>query len=498
MFKKICNVVLSLAFAACAVSEHDPSELLDEETTALSTGNYVIRSAQSGKCLDITSASTANGARVQQWDCNGTGAQLFRLEAAGSGFYKITNVNSNKALDVLDWRTDAGAPLQQWEYVGGAHQQFRIVSMPGGEVSLQARHSGLTLDVQGASNESGAAIVQWSHHGQVNQRWRFTRQSGGGTGPAPAAPITVVGRQVRVSDTPIEIRGVAWNPVRKGATHPAGLDFAGFADADIRLMRAAGMNAVRTYEPITDRAVLDRLHAAGIRVLMGVYNWGGAPPESVVSTVNAVKNHPAVLMWLIGNEWNYNGLYVGLTHAQSLAKLNEVAALIRRNDTAHPIATIYGELPSAATLAAMPNVAVWGLNVYRGISFGNLFSAWAALSGKPMFVSEYGADAYNANIRRYDPNSQAEGVRALTAEILASSVKRHRSGVVLGGTAFEWADEWWKDGGGRLDAHDVGGVAPGGGPYPDMTFNEEWWGIVDIDRNPRPAYNALRALFTAP
>jgi glycosyl hydrolase family 2 len=290
-------------------------------------------------------------------------------------------------------------------------------------------------------------------------------------------------------------RGVCWNPVGAGARHPEGLDYAGFADVDIALMAELGVNVVRTYEPLLDRAVLDKLWAADIRVIESIYPWGGDDVSVVTERVRAVKDHPAVLYWALGNEWNYNGLYVGSSQDEALARLNQAALLVRAEDTSHPIATIYGELPSAETIAAMPEIDVWGINAYRGISFGDLFDDWRARTDKPMFIAEYGADAYDANLPGYDPESQALAVAALTREILEQATRTGPLAPVLGGTIFEWADEWWKDEAGSLTEQDVGGIAPGGGPYPDQTFNEEWWGLVDLERAPRPAFESLRAVF---
>ncbi len=305
--------------------------------------------------------------------------------------------------------------------------------------------------------------------------------------------MEVVGRRVLVGGTPLQMRGVCYNPVARGGTHPQDLDFAGLAPLDIPLMQRLGVNVVRTYEPLTDRSVLDRFDRAGIRVIQSVYPYGGTPVEAVRDIVAAISDHPAILMWALGNEWNYNGLYVGLSLSESIERLAAVAASIRELDPAHPIATIHGELPSAETIAAMPMIDVWGINAYRGLGFGTLFDDFRALSDKPMFLAEYGADAYDALEGRYAPESQALAVTELSAALLASAASEDPA--VFGGAVFEWADEWWKDPAGSPDTQEIGGVAPGGGPYPDGTFNEEWWGLVDIDRTPRPAYDQLQQLW---
>ena len=89
----------------------------------------MFKSVSSGKCLDVAAASTADGAAVQQWDCNGTGAQLFHVSSVGGGYVKIVNATSNKALDVTDVSTADGALIQQWTYGGGTNQHTLLASV---------------------------------------------------------------------------------------------------------------------------------------------------------------------------------------------------------------------------------------------------------------------------------------------------------------------------------------------------------------------------------
>ena len=121
---------------------------------------------------------------------------------------------------------------------------------------------------------------------------------------------------------------------------------------------------------------------------------------------------------------------------------------------------------------ALAHVDVWGVNSYRGASFGDLFDRWASLSPRPMWVSEYGADSFSAVLDAEDEDTQASEVAQLAAEIASHAAAS--GGTCLGGCAFEWADEWWKHGPGAPTKHDAVSTWSQAG-YVDEAMHEEWF-----------------------
>lgn len=348
----------------------------------------------------------------------------------------------------------------------------------------------------------------YSEPGTYNIILTVTDNSGGTS--SDSCEITVVskdesvyveGRKVIVNSVPFYIKGVCWSPLDIGATLPGGINYTGYVEQDAPLMAAAGINVVRSYMPITDRHTLDIFYAHGIYIINTVYYYGGHEPEIVIDIVNQIKDHPAILMWCIGNEWNDNFIYSNLSYHSSISKLNSAAEFIKSVDITHPITTVYATTPPLSTIESMPKIDIWGLNYYLDLGFehpqlGNVFLDWEGRSEKPMFVAEYGADSWNASIPALDEDSQAYATRILTQEIWDNSVVHYSDKVCSGGVIFEWCDEWWKEG--STLTQDIGGISNNfDGPYPDAIYNEEYWGITDIYRNPRPAYYELQNIYTA-
>ncbi len=178
------------ALGGCAVEDvelSDESEQVGDEVvvSSISEGDYVIRSAMTNKCIDVDSASTADGAKVQEWDCNGSNAQKFHVSPTSDGYFKIINVNSNKALDIKDVSTAQNAALHQWSYVGGTNQQFKLVGRGNSQFSIQPRHTDMAIDLYWGSPDNGTILVQYPYTGGANQLWTFDKvdgSTGGNTG----------------------------------------------------------------------------------------------------------------------------------------------------------------------------------------------------------------------------------------------------------------------------------------------------------------------------
>ena len=76
-----------------------------------------------GKCMDVAAAGTANGTQIQLWDCNGTGAQVWQYNAADS---TLRNPASNRCLDVTGNSSADGTRLQIWDCFAGANQRWTL------------------------------------------------------------------------------------------------------------------------------------------------------------------------------------------------------------------------------------------------------------------------------------------------------------------------------------------------------------------------------------
>jgi len=141
----------------------------------ISGGIYTLASKASGKVLDVTDVSLADGAKMQQWTNYSASNQRFKVESTGDGYYKLTAVHSGKVLDVPNSSNASGVQLQQWNDNGTSAQRWKLVDVGGGYYKLVSKASGLVMDVSGSSTADGAAVQQWTDNGTDAQKWAFTK-----------------------------------------------------------------------------------------------------------------------------------------------------------------------------------------------------------------------------------------------------------------------------------------------------------------------------------
>jgi hypothetical protein len=360
---------------------------------------------------------------------------------------------------------------------------------------------------------------------------------------------TEQGWKLLINGEPVMINGMNWDYFPRGTNYAYSLwnqspEFIKQAlDYEMALLKNMGVNAIRVYTGIPKRWISYIYDNYGIYTMLnhsfGRYgltvdgSWMANTEYSdprvrtlllseVTQLVKEYEGTPGLLLYLLGNENNYGLFWDGAEtedipvedrkstiRARAMYELfNEAALAMKEIDTNKPIAIANGDLLFLDLIDELaPDFDIFGANVYRGMTFTDLYERVKNEYGKPVLLTEFGSDAFNAQTLSEAQRAQARYLFSNWKEIYGNAAGMGGIDNSLGGFTFQFSDGWWKYGQTEnLDVHDVNASWPNGGYQFDYVegennMNEEWFGIMakgPTDINgfyelfPRTAYYMLK------
>ncbi len=171
-------------------------------------------------------------------------------------------------------------------------------------------------------------------------------------------------------------------------------------ETNLDTLEAVGGNSIRTWGADNLQSVLDEAQTHNLTVCAGMwlgherhgfdYNDQAAVDQQrdkCLEVIQKHKDHPALLIWAIGNEMEADGTNVAIWKA-----IEEIASQAKQIDPNHPTMTVLHELSDIKVKNIQqhcPSIDIIGINSYGGIS--SLADRYRAAGGKrPYIVTEHG------------------------------------------------------------------------------------------------------------
>lgn len=257
----------------------------------------------------------------------------------------------------------------------------------------------------------------------------------------------------------------------------------GFSNEPLARFKEAGGNSIRTWGAEGLGTLLDNAQSNGLTVCAGIwlgherhgFDYGNAGQVArqraeVKRVVERYRQHPALILWGIGNEMEARGDNRAVWRA-----VEEIAAMVHELDPLHPTATIISEFGDDPTKlknldTLCPSIDIVGLNSYGPVE--TLAERYQKLGGtKPYIVTEFGPVGWWESPHTpwgapIEPSSSAKAERYRRA--YRASIQDQR--LCLGSYAFLWG---WK-----------------------QEATATWFGLILPDGSRMAAVDALTQLWT--
>ena len=253
--------------------------------------------------------------------------------------------------------------------------------------------------------------------------------------------------------------GSGWKLTRNGQPYEV-RGISGFEHLD--LARKLGATTIRMWgidkleSSVNGRPFLDHAHSLGLTVLVGIWvgherhGFNYSNPSQVKSQRDAVraavrkyKNHPAVLVWGLGNEMEDPRNAGGTVKVWQ--ELEVLAKIIKEEDPNHPVCTVIAAATNAKVSSLMehyPSIDILGVNAYAAaVGTGRTLAevGWK----KPFMLTEFGPlghwevgkTSWNAPL---EPTSREKARRYLDTH---QTVMKDGAGRCLGTFPFTWGQK---------------------------------------------------------
>ncbi|MCA9174946.1 MAG: hypothetical protein KDB14_10740 [Planctomycetales bacterium] len=223
-------------------------------------------------------------------------------------------------------------------------------------------------------------------------------------------------------------------------------------DSQLTRLAAAGGNSIRTWSTDGLGELLGEAHKHGLTVCVGM--WLGHQRhgfdyqneaavlkqlEVCLQAVRQYKDHPAVLLWAIGNEMEGDGKNPAIWYA-----VNHIAREIKRIDPHHPTMTVIAELGEGehklrSIERFCPDIDIIGVNSYGGIATLAERYRKSAVT-RPYIVTEHGPHGpWEVGKTRW--GSPVEASSTAKGKSYADGYRKavtEQRGLCLGSYAFLW------------------------------------------------------------
>jgi hypothetical protein len=155
-------------------SSSDGGATMAYQTTAIAPRAIEIKGVHSGRCIQVAGIgqdALNNGAGTELWDCVGGVKQIWDVVSLGNNKYNLKNRNSGKCMDLSGGSVANGVSIVQNACGPSVAQQWEFTTAVDGTLALRNGFTAKVVEARNGGTPNATLTTQVADSGQAHQRW---------------------------------------------------------------------------------------------------------------------------------------------------------------------------------------------------------------------------------------------------------------------------------------------------------------------------------------